>query len=62
MILEQLKKKCPQTYELQPSEPLPDERDRFVPDPEAQDDQAPNDLDVLMRHCLRYDLGAVYRA
>lgn len=33
----------------------------YEPDPKAHTDQAAHDLDVLSAHCLRYDLGVVYR-
>ena len=34
---------------------------QFEPNPKAHTDQASHDLDVLTSHCVRYDLGAVYR-
>jgi hypothetical protein len=57
MLLAQLKKRYPQTYET-----LPEEAEPYVPDPKAHVDQPDHDLDVLMVRCLRYDLGPVYRA
>jgi hypothetical protein len=57
MLLAQLKKRYPQTYEA-----LPEDAEQYAPDQEAHSEQPPNDLDVLMVHCLRYDLGPIYRA
>jgi hypothetical protein len=38
-----------------------DEYCKYEPNPKARTDQAAHDLDVLSAHCLRYDLGVVYR-